>query len=225
MLAKYQSSPYFTYLVRIVPFAAFLALTQLQGRFGETGAYWIYTLKTILGALLVWLVWAHVKEMRWNFSWEAVAAGVAVFLAWVGLDGFYPMFTIFGERANTFNPLNSYGDGSALAVAFIAARILGSSLVVPLLEEVFYRSFIYRLLIKTDFLNVPLNSFNWFAFVFVCAAFGFNHHEWLPGIFCAAVYQGLVIRKGRLGDAITAHAITNFLLGLWVVFRSEYQFW
>ena len=222
MLAKFQSLSYFAYIVRIVPFAVFAALTLAQGWFGETGAYWIYALKTIIGAWLIWLVRAHVKEMRWNFSWESVAAGVAVFLVWVGLDGLYPMF---GDRAGAFNPMKSYGEGSAIGWAFIAARILGSSLVVPMLEEVFYRSFLYRFFIKSDFLGVPLNSFRWGAFLIVCAGFGLSHYEWLPGILCAFVYQGLVIRKGRLGDAITAHAITNFLLGLWVVSRSAYHFW
>jgi CAAX prenyl protease-like protein len=223
MITKFSSSPWFTYLVRIVPFAAFVALTLMQGQFGETGAYWIYALKTLLGAALIWLVWAHVKEMRWNFSWEAVVAGVAVFFLWVGLDGLYP--SVFGERTASFNPIKSYGEGSVIAWTFISVRILGSSLVVPFLEEVFYRSFLYRCLIKTDFLSVPLNSFNLWAFLFVCAGFGFNHYEWLPGILCAFIYQGLVLKKGRLGDAITAHAITNFLLGLWVVLRSAYYFW
>jgi len=222
MIAKFQLLPYFPHLVRIVPFVAFAILTLTQGWFGETGAYWIYALKTIIGAWLVWIVWAHVKEMRWNFSWEAIVAGVVVFIAWVGLDGLYPMLS---DRAATFNPLESYGGGNAIAWTFIAVRILGSSLVVPMLEEVFYRSFLYRIFIKSDFLNAPLNSFNWFAFIIVCAGFGIAHHEWLPGIICAVVYQGLVIRKGRLGDAITAHAITNFLLGVWVVAQSAYHFW
>ena len=226
MIAKIQSLPYFTYLVRIVPFAAFAALTLLQGQFGETGAYWVYALKTIIGALLIWLVLPYVKEMRWNFSWEAVAAGVAVFLLWVGIDGLYPnLGFLFGERSASFNPLNSYGDGSIVAWIFVAVRILGSSLVVPPLEEVFYRSFLYRFFVKSDFLGVPFKSFDLAAFLIVGAAFGLSHYEWLPGIMCAFIYQGLVIRKGRLGDAITAHAITNFLLGLWVVLRSDYVFW
>jgi hypothetical protein len=55
--------------------------------------------------------------------------------------------------------------------------------------------------------------------------FGFAHYEWLPGVLCGAIYQGLVCRKGRLGDAITAHAITNFLLGIWVVTRGAWHFW
>ena len=223
MITKFQTSPYFPHLVRIVPFAVFAALTLVQGQFGETGAYWVYSIKTLVGAWLVWLVRTHVKEMRWNFSWESVAAGVVVFLAWIGLDGLYP--PLFGERTGAFNPMNSYGDGSATAWMFIAIRILGSSLVVPMLEEVFYRSFLYRCFIKSDFLSVSLKSFNLPAFLIVCAGFGLNHYEWLPGILCAVIYQWLVIGKGRLGDAMTAHAITNFLLGLWVVLQSAYYFW
>jgi len=225
MITKFQSLPYFTCLVRIVPFVAFAALTVVQGQFGETGAYWIYTLKTLIGAWMIWLVWAYVKEMRWNFSWDSVVVGVAVFLVWVGLDGHYPSIPMFGERTGAFNPLETFGEGSAAAWMFIAVRILGSSLVVPLLEEVFYRSFLYRFFIKNDFLSVPMKTFNRGAFLIVCAAFGVSHYEWLPGILCAVLYQGLVIRKGRLGDAITAHAITNFLLGLWVVLRPAYFFW
>ena len=55
--------------------------------------------------------------------------------------------------------------------------------------------------------------------------FGFEHSQWLAGILCGFAYQGLVIWKQRLGDAVTAHAITNLLLGLWVVWRGAWQFW
>ena len=223
MIAKFQSTPYFIYIVRIVPFAAFALLTLTQGWFGETGGYWVYALKTIVGAGLIWIVWPHVKEMRWNFSWEAFVAGIAVFIIWVGLDGLYPM--LFDERAAAFNPLKTYGTESTVAWIFIAVRILGSSIVVPMLEEIFYRSLLYRYLINADFLSVSMKTFNTGAFLAICIGFGVAHHEWLPGMLCAFAYQGLVIRKGRLGDAITAHAITNFLLGLWVVIRSAYQFW
>jgi membrane protease YdiL (CAAX protease family) len=51
------------------------------------------------------------------------------------------------------------------------------------------------------------------------------HNEWRAGIFCGAAFQWLVLRKGRLGDAMTAHAITNFLLGVWIVGRGAWQFW
>ena len=53
----------------------------------------------------------------------------------------------------------------------------------------------------------------------------FAHREWLAGILCGFAYQGLVCWKKRLGDAMTAHAITNFLLALWVVGRGAWKFW
>jgi uncharacterized protein len=219
MLNKIRSSPL---LARVIPFAAFAALTLFQGRFGDTSQYWIYALKTIIGAWLIWQVRPCVPEMRWNFSWEAIAAGIFVFVAWVGLDGFYPMLS---QRSEAFNPIRTYGAGSILAVAFVGARLIGSSLVVPMLEEIFYRSFLYRYLIQSDFSQIRLGHFSWKAFLMTGIIFGIGHYEWLPGILCAFVYQGLVCRKARLGDAITAHAITNFLLGLWVIFRPAYQFW
>lgn len=219
MLTKIYSSPV---LVRILPFAVFAALTLVQGRFGDAGQYWIYGLKTIVGAWMLWQVRPYVKEMRWRFSWEAVAAGVLVFAVWVGLDGLYPMLA---EREASFNPERTFGAGSVLGWIFISVRLLGSSLVVPPLEEIFYRSFLYRYLVKSDFLAVPLRHFDWRAFLITGAVFGIGHYEWLPGILCAFAYQGLVIRKDRLGDAITAHAITNFLLAVWVVARQAYQFW
>jgi uncharacterized protein len=219
MLNKIFQSPL---LVRILPFAVFAALTLFQGSFGEAAQYWVYTLKTILAAWLLWLVRPYIAEMRWKLSWEAVAVGVGVFLAWVGLDGLYPMFA---ARAGSFNPLKTYGEGSGLAIFFIAVRTIGSSLVVPPLEEVFYRSFIYRYLISADFTGIPLSTLNWRAFFLAGVIFGIGHFEWLPGILCAFAYQWLTLRKNRLGDAMTAHAITNFLLALWVVGRHAYSFW
>lgn len=219
MIKKISASPV---LLRVLPFAVFAGLTLLQGRLGDGSQYWVYAAKTALGALMLWLVWPHVREMRWSFSWEAVVAGTAVFAAWVGLDGLYPML---GEREASFNPFAGYGQGSALALFFIAVRTAGSSLVVPPLEEVFYRSFLYRYLIKSDFLKIPLKTFDLRAFLITGLVFGIGHYEWLPGILCAFAYQGLVCRKDRLGDAMTAHAITNFLLALWVVLRGAWQFW
>ncbi len=219
MLKKIQSSPV---LARVVPFGVFALLTLLQGHLGENSQYWIYAVKTGIGAWLLWLVRPYVKEMRWKFSWEAVVVGVFVFIVWVGLDGHYPGLA---ERSCSFNPGASYGTGSILAMFFIGVRIVGSSLVVPPLEEVFYRSFIYRYIQKSDFLKIPLNRFHWISFLVTGIIFGVGHYEWLQGIICAFAYQGLVCRKDRLGDAVCAHAITNFLLGLWVVSRGAYVFW
>lgn len=217
-------------LARVVPFALFVILTFLQGYGGEAGRYWVYLAKTLIGAVLLVAVWPLVQEMRWKFSLAGIAVGVGVFVLWVGLDPFlrqvglpnsYPRMAA-GEP---WNPLLHFGAGSALAWLFIVVRILGSTLVVPPLEEVFFRSFVYRYLASKDFLSIPLSRFLPFPFLVTSIVFGLEHHEWLAGILCGFAYQGLVIWKGRLGDAIVAHAVTNLLLGLWVVWRGAWQFW
>ncbi|MBN8247003.1 MAG: CAAX prenyl protease-related protein [Verrucomicrobia bacterium] len=223
--------------VRVAPFAVFLVLTSLQGQFGEASRYWLYLVKTLLGAGMLWVVWDRIAECRWSFSWEAVAVGVAVFGLWVGLEGRYPPLDALtaqvglGRAPDTttppppWNPFLHFGSGSVLAWGFVVVRLLGSTLVVPPLEETFYRSFAYRFIADKRWMDLPLNHWSPMAFAVVSAAFGLVHREWVPGILCGMAYQGLVLWKNRLGDAMTAHAITNLLLGLWVVGRSAWQFW
>ena len=225
-------------VARVAPFAVFLALTFCQGKFGEASRFWFYLVKTMVGAWLVWRMRPHVAEMKWKFSGEALVAGVAVFAVWVGLEGRYPTLDGLLSRAGLaraksdvelaaefWNPHARFGQDSALAWMFLAVRVLGSSLVVPPLEEVFFRSFVYRYLFQTDFLSVPLERFAGRPFLLTSIIFGLEHNQWLAGILCGLAYQGLVCRKKRLGDAITAHAITNLLLGLWVVRRGAWNFW
>jgi CAAX prenyl protease-like protein len=222
-------------LVRVAPFVIFLALTFCQGQFGAASAYWFYLAKSLVGAWLIWEMRPFVSEMRWAMSWEAVVVGVAVFAVWVGISGEWTtqnsLWAKFGlthssgTPPSTWNPNAQFGDGSAFAWLFIVTRILGSTFIVPPLEEVFYRSFLYRYIAKPDFQAVPLNYFSWTPFLATAAMFGFSHNEWLAGILCGAAYQWLVIRKNRLGDAMAAHAITNFLLGLWIVWRGAWHFW
>lgn len=209
-------------LARVGPFAVFVALTCCQGLLGESGRYWIYLFKTLLGCWLLWVARPLVAEMKWKFSWEAVLVGVAAFGIWVGLDGLYPTLVAPGEP---WNPAVHFGEGSALAWGFIAVRIAGSALVVPPLEEVFYRSFLYRYVAKPDFQSVPLGQFAWRPFLVTSAIFGLAHFEWLAGVLCGLALQGLVCWKKRLGDAMTAHAVTNLLLGVWVVWKGAWHFW
>ena len=229
---QFESSPI---LVRVLPFVIFLVLTGLQGKVGEDSRYWFYLAKTLVGAWMLFEMWPFVKEMRAAFSWEAVVVGVGVCVMWVGIDNLYPKLSELTAKvglskppatpALPWNPHAQFGDGTALAWFFIAVRILGSSLVVPALEEVFYRSFLYRYIAKADFQSVPLGQFIAMPFFVVAVIFALTHEQWLAGILCAFAYQGLVIWKKRLGDAIVAHGITNLLLGIWVVWKNQWQFW
>jgi len=221
--------------IRVAPFIIFVLLTAAQGQFGPASAYWFYLAKTLAGLGMILALCPLITEMRWALSWPAVAVGVAVFVAWVGISGDWATQNTLWVKlglssapktpAPAWNPNEQFGTGSALAWLFIAVRILGSTFIVPALEEVFYRSFLYRYIAKHDFLPVPMNQFFPLPFLATAGVFGLAHNEWIAGILCGAAYQWLVIRRGRLGEAMTAHAITNFLLGVWVVWRDAWHFW
>ncbi len=219
LIGKLRESPLW---VRVAPFLIFVTLTSLQGKFGEESKYWIYIGKSILGALMLWLIWPSVKELRWTFSIEAVVVGVLVIVVWIGIDQYYPKLL---HPDKPWNPHAQFGEGTGLAWFFVVGRILGSTLVVPGMEEMFYRSFLYRYIIQPEFEKVPLTRFHRVSFFVTSTMFGFVHREWLAGIFCGCAYQWLVLRKGHLGDAMTAHAISNLLLGLWIVYKGAWQFW
>ena len=212
---------------RVAPFVIFVLLTAGQSLLEPDAKYWVYLLKTLVGIWMIREMRSLVPEMRWAVSWEAVVIGVLVWALWVGLDPCYPKIDLLSAPASgdEWNPLARYGSDSAVAWFFVVVRIAGSSLVVPPLEEVFYRSFLYRRFIEEDFLQVPISRFAAVAFVACSALFGLMHTQWLPGILCGMLYLGLVIRKKRLGDAMTAHAVTNFLLGIWVVGQDAWHFW
>jgi CAAX prenyl protease-like protein len=210
---------------RVAPFAVFLLLTVVQEYCGEAGRYWLYFAKTLVGAWMIWMARPFLREMRWALSWESIAVGVAVFGLWVGLDRLYPQLGTRPSPEALWNPHRFFGAGSAMAWFFILVRIVGTATVVPMIEEVFYRSFLYRYIVNPRFETVALNHFAPFPFLISAAIFGLAHAQWLPGILCGALYQWLVWRKARLGDAMTAHGITNLLLGLWVAWRGAWGFW
>src|ERR1041385_2961608 len=210
--AKLRASPIHA---RVVPYVVILILTFVQGSEGPA-RFWIYLAKMFVGAWCIWQVRDLVPEARWKISWEALVVGVGVCAIWVGLDPYYPKLEFLVKGGHPWNPFEQFGDKSALAWFFVAVRTFGSAIVVPPIEEAFFRSFLYRYLVKTNFEAMPLNRFHGLSFVVTALIFGLLHYQWLAGIVCGMAYQWLVVRKNRLGDAIMAHAITNFLLGVWI---------
>lgn len=210
---------------RVAPYVIIVILTFVQDSFGGPGRYWLYLLKMLVGVWCIWEMRTLVTEIRWAVSWEAVAVGVIVFAIWVGLDPYYPKFEFLFKAGNPWNPFAEFGEASALGFFFVGVRTIGSALVVPPIEEAMYRSFLYRYFVRKDFTEMPFRQVHWLSLVVTSVIFGFVHYQWLAGVLCGLAYQGLVIRKNRLGDAMTAHAITNFLLGLWVAGRGDWHFW
>ena len=210
---------------RLIPYVLIVVLTFIQDSFSGPLRYWLYFAKMLVAIWCVLEMRDLVPEMRWAFSWEAVAVGVLVFAIWVGLDPYYPKIGFLFKEGASWNPLQQFGSASLAGWFFVAVRTFGSAIVVPPIEESFYRSFLYRYFVRLNFTELPFNRLHLLSLFVTSALFGLVHYQWLAGFLCGLSYQLLVIRKNRLGDAMTAHAITNFLLGVYIPWRNAWQFW
>ena len=225
---------------RVAPFALFLIIGSAQGNYFPGSEYWLYAAKTVMSAALLYYWRGLITEMRWSFSVSGVVAGIAIAALWIGLDGVIPSLdTIWyaarklatGQAAPPatedviWDPVRFFAGQPALGWGFVAVRVFGRSLVVPAMEEVFYRSFFYRYIANPKFLEMPIGVWHSVAFLVTCAAFSFSHPgQWLAALICAATYQWLVIRHKRLGDAMLAHGVTNLIISVWAISTGQWKF-
>lgn len=225
---------------RVLPFVLFLLLGSLQGKLFSGSEYWLYAVKTLLVGWLLWALRGRLAEVKWAFSWEGVAVGVAIAVVWIALAGKIPTLgelwdaghkLVTGKAAEparpepAWNPVAFFGGHASLGWGFVLVRVLGRSLVVPPMEEVFYRSFFYRYIVSPKFHEVGLGQWHSVALVVTSVMFGVAHpDDWLPGIVCGLAYQWLVLRKQRLGDAMLAHATTNLVISLYAIVTDQWRF-
>jgi CAAX prenyl protease-like protein len=81
-------------------------------------------------------------------------------------------------------------------------------------------------LVKADFESVPYQSVHWVALAVTSGVFGLAHGSlWLPGIATGLAYGLILIRRGRLGEAVAAHATTNALITAGVLGAHQWQLW
>lgn len=225
---------------RILPFALFLAIGFAQGKFFPGSEYWLYAAKTFLVGAILWYWRGLLSEMRWALSSSGVVAGLVIAALWIALDGVIPPVDTLWYMARKlvtgqplpvvdpekpWNPIAFFSGQPILGWGFLAVRVLGRSLVVPAMEEVFYRSFFYRYIANPKFMEMPLGVWHSVAFFVTCTAFSLSHpSQWLVAWICAATYQWLVIRHRRLGDAMLAHAVTNLVISVWAIAGGHWQF-
>ena len=104
-------------------------------------------------------------------------------------------------------------------------RIAGAVLVVPLMEELFWRSFLIRYIIDKNFDSVRMGTFTWASFLITAVLFGFEHNYILAGIMAGVFYNLLLYKTRSLAQCVLAHAVTNLALAIYVVSTGKWQFW
>ena len=208
------------------PMALFILLTAAEGQAPKDWYIPLYGLKAALvtASLLIFgKAWRHEIKLDWRVLPAAFLVGIAVFAEWVLLDRWIP-YPHLGERT-AYNPFAVITDPT-LRYGFLALRFYGLVVMVPIMEEVFWRSFLLRFVTdQDDFKKIPLGTYSVTAFFVVAAMFAAAHSEWLVAFVCAAAYAALFRVTRSLLACIVAHAVTNLALGVYILLTGDWKYW
>jgi CAAX prenyl protease-like protein len=149
----------------------------------------------------------------------AVGVGLAVFAAWITFDHGW---AVVGEAGRGFVPLR--GDGR-IDWTLAGPRLLALVLVVPVMEELFWRSFLLRWIDRRNFLSADPRSASPAAFAISSVLFASEHSLWFAGLIAGLMYTWVYTRTGNLWVPIVSHAITNGTLGLWILATGSWHYW
>jgi CAAX prenyl protease-like protein len=188
-----------------------------------------YVVKTVVVAALLFAFRKHYTKVRWNYWWLGVIVGVVGIFQWVPMQLWLQShFEFFKPPApeDVFNPYRDIAS-PGMRNAFLAVRIMGAVLLVPVMEELFWRDFLWRQVIApNDFKLASVGEPDLKAVLIVSGAFAFVHGNWwLTSIVWALMIAGLLVYTRSLGACIIAHAVTNLLLALYVLKTHDWAFW
>lgn len=219
--SPYPSLPY------ILPFAAFIILMGMGSMLGWS-RQWTYPVQVLITSAILLLVSVRAFSWRAVRPFASMAVGIGVFVVWVAPDVLWPAYRHFWlfENSVTGSAASSLTTALRADYTFLAFRIFGTALVVPIIEELFWRGWLMRWIVSQDFTKVPLGVWSARAFWIVAALFAVEHGAlWDVGLAAGILYNWWILRTKSLGDVIVAHGITNAVLSAYVIFAGRWEYW
>ncbi|MEM1011505.1 MAG: CAAX prenyl protease-related protein [Planctomycetota bacterium] len=242
----------------VLPMAVFLILlafvpqvTSWLGLGDFAGYVAAYVARTlIVGAILIWLWRRLMAEVEWTHLGTATIFGLVGTVQWIGCDklllaaqetvapdpesAWRLPFWILG----TVDPEDGYNlfeqiESPLWLVLFIVVRLLGPVLVVPVMEELFWRDWLWRgIIAPSNYRLAKVGEWDATAFIVTSLAFSVVHPQRLVAVIWGLLVAWLLVKTRSLGAIIWMHAVTNLLLGIWVLsaeplfgLENEWYFW
>jgi CAAX prenyl protease-like protein len=206
-----------------VPMVLFGALTMIESYVPVSYYPVAYILKAIAVTASLVMLRRPLADIHINAGVIApsVIVGLVVCVLWVAVDKAIP-YPHLGTRV-AFDPTPLQESG--WWAPFLATRLFGLVLMVPVMEEIFWRSFLLRYLTQTDFRSLPIGTFSASALGIMVAASALAHPEWLVAVIASLAYALWLRQTRSLFGAIVAHATTNAALGGYVLYTGSWQYW
>lgn len=203
----------------VAPFVAMLAAGMISHAVASEFE-WAYPFRVVaVGAVVLWFR-SRYQSLLWRFGWMSVGAGVGAFLLWILVEQLIggPPATSMPTQLTTWPGWASFG--------WKFMRVLGAVVTVPIAEELAFRGFLMRRWMSEIFETVNPTDCSWTAILISSLVFGAMHGErWFAGTLAGIIYAMAYRKRGRIGDAVAAHATTNALLAAWVLVTGNWQYW
>ena len=215
-------------LAYTLPFGIFIALLALNSTFPlPVWVRFVFPMAAILTVSRNIL-----KSDKLRLPLQSILLGLAVFVIWVGADYFFPTYHHFWLFSNGIvgHPGTATPPADQHNLWFLVWRCLVLVVAVPILEELFWRGWLMRWLIKRPgaepFTKVALGTYNTQAFWIVAVLFATEHGSyWDVGLITGAIYNWWMVRTKSLWSCILMHAVTNGALGWYVITQHQWQYW
>jgi exosortase E/protease (VPEID-CTERM system) len=202
----------------LMPELTLLAVSLCTGLFAE-GVDFLYPVRIVCAVGVLWFFCKHWRALFAAPSWKAVVIGAVVFAIWLHLSprGPAPLADELRERLTEWSLPSR--------TAFVFVRMVGAVLVVPVAEELAFRGYLQRRLVAADFANVSFRGVTAVSVVITALCFGALHHAIAAGVIASLAYSGAAYLRGRLVDAVAAHATTNAMIAAWVLIAGRWDLW
>jgi exosortase E/protease (VPEID-CTERM system) len=189
---------------RIVPFIVFALSGMIAQAFWSDPALG-YPLRVALMAGALWWARRVVARHLARPSVPALLAGGAVAALWIAT----------APAAAPLSPGLAALSGAGLA-AWVVLRVLGTAVLVPVIEEMFFRGYVQARLDRGGGASRVL------AVAVSAALFAAVHGRWIEAGLAGVVFSILYLRSGRLADAIAAHASANAVIAVVALWRGDF---
>ncbi|MCE9560095.1 MAG: CAAX prenyl protease-related protein [Armatimonadetes bacterium] len=220
MLANLEKK--YAWLPYVVPMVLFMLITQFEGEFKDF--YWaVYIGKIVVVTIALLMFKTPLKEITYDKKWliPSVIWGLIMLFLWIVIEE-HANYGHVGDRIE-FNPFEKIPGG--MAYLWVAVRMFGLAIVVPVMEEIFWRSFAMRYATDKDFKQFPVGYFSWGAMAMVTGVFTMAHPEWLPALVFGTFIGFYINWTKSLFSAIMVHLTTNLGLGVYILVMKAYKYW
>ena len=225
----FKERPHLPYVLPLIVFSVFLL-----GESEWPQAKWLlYPLKAVATGLCLWWLRGELKALCWRWSSWALLIGLLVAVQWIVMEELfkahwhYPPLPVLGGETDWnmeegFNPVEFFGGKGGSFWLWVSFRMAGAVIVVPLMEELFWRGFLLRLLVGRYFDRVELGEFSWFSCFALAGAFALVHPWYISAFVCAVFYNWLLYKTKSIFACVVAHALTNLLLWIYILCRDAW---